>query len=802
MRGWILVCLLALTIVAPRPVFAVQAKAAAMRRKIAGTVKDALGRPVSDVAVHLQTASGKTAAATSTDKNGAFAFRDVAPRLYAIITSKPGFETSTQIVDARSASPPPLTISMASKRPLTLSVVSKRLPARNALSAETGSSVYRFSSRAIEQLPQGSNTPLSRVLIQAPGVSQDVYGQGQEQIHIHGMNGGGIQYRINGIWLPEPVTSFGEIFSPRFVSSVNLVTGFQPAQFGYHNEGVIDIHTRQGCESPGGSVEYYGGQRATIQPSFEYGGCSGRLSYYLSGFYLQDDLGVQSPTPTPDPIHDRTTQGQGFGYFSYLLTPTTRLSLIAGSSVNYFQIPGQPNLPPQYALSGISTAPPSDNLDESQFEQNYYGILALQGSIGPNLNYQLAYFSRYYSLGFTPDPVGDLIYNGIAANIFHSGFVNGLQEDTAYHLGRYNTLMAGLYISGEVIELDDHARVFPLNSIGMPETVPINVVDNTNADAFLYGVYLQDEWHPTEKLRITAGVRWDLMDAFVRQHQFSPRFGLVYQLTPSTTLHAGYARYFQVPPFSSVLLKTVDTFANTTGASSVTSGNQRVKAEDDNFFDAGFTQELPLGLDASVESWFLLAHNKLDLAQYGSTYIFAPLNYRNGRGWGVDFSLTRDVGRLSTYANFSYVVLQAKDISAGQFLADDPAEIAYVAKHWIPLDDDQEFTASYGVSYLWRGFLLTVDGIWGSGYRAGFANSQTLSPIWEVDMGLARSLTLPRVGKVRARVSVLNVFDHPYEIRNGTGIGVFAPAFGPRRALYAGIRLPLPGVSQSTPLSP
>jgi hypothetical protein len=34
---------------------------------------------------------------------------------------------------------------------------------------------------------------------------------------------------------------------------------------------------------------------------------------------------------------------------------------------------------------------------------------------------------------------------------------------------------------------------------------------------------------------------------------------------------------------------------------------------------------------------------------------------------------------------------------------------------------------------------------------------------------------------------VVNLFDKTYEIRDGTGIGVGAPQFGLRRALYAAV---------------
>src|ERR1019366_7889019 len=96
----------------------------------------------------------------------------------------------------------------------------------------------------------------------------------------------------NDVFLPEAVTSFGEIFSPRFVHSITLLTGVLPAEIGYRNEGVIDIHTKDGCIEGGANqnnLEVYGGQRDTIEPSFELGGCKGRLSYYASGYYLRDD---------------------------------------------------------------------------------------------------------------------------------------------------------------------------------------------------------------------------------------------------------------------------------------------------------------------------------------------------------------------------------------------------------------------------------------------------------------------------------------------------------------------------------
>jgi outer membrane receptor protein involved in Fe transport len=776
--------------------------AAARRLELSGSIKDALGRPIAAAEVRLEE-GGRVIARSRTDSAGAFLFKSLVPGTYVLIANKQGFKQTAQIFALTSKMHGgPVLVTMEAEAPLTLQLAAARLDrARNDLAPEIGATAYRFDQATIHKLPEGENTNLAQVLQQAPGVSQDAYGQGQEQIHVHGENGGGIQYRINGIFLPEAVTSFGEIFSPRFVHSITLLTGVLPAEVGFRNEGVIDIHTKDGCTDGGpdnDNIEMYGGQRETIQPSFELGGCKGKFSYYLSGFYEHNSLGLQAPDDSPDPNHDYSDQGQGFGYLSYLVNSDTRLSLMAGVAVNSFEVPPEPGLAQQFTLAGVPTYPSSE-VKEHELEENYYSILSLQGAVGENLNYQVAAFSRYYELKYSPDPIGDLIYNGVAAEILHTGFINGLQEDTSYKLGSHNTLRAGFYMSGEAIELDDHAQTFhAMDGVQMGDH-PFSIVDDNNQIAWLLGFYGQDEWHPTEKLTINAGLRWDWMSAFVTQNQWSPRFAVEYALTHSTTLHAGYARYFKVPPFDQVALETVQKFKNTTNAAPVNSGNDKIEAETDDYFDVGVRQRVIEGLNVGVDGFYNFGHDQLDLAQLAGTVVTAPLNYRTSRAWGSDFSLTFERNGLSAYLNFSYAVLQAQHISAGAFLADSAAEISYIANHWVTLDDDQMFVGSGGASYQLWGYLLTADGIWGSGYRRGFANTGELPPILQFNGAIVRSIRLPRIGAVEARVSLINVFDHTYQIRNGTGIGVFSPTYGPRRALYAGIKIPLAPMLTGSP---
>jgi hypothetical protein len=278
--------------------------------------------------------------------------------------------------------------------------------------------------------------------LQAPGVSQDSAASGLLHVRNDHAN---VQYRINGILLPDGVTGFGSIFDSSFIGSMALVTGALPAEYGLRTVGLVDITTRSDLFNNSGSVSMYGGSHGTIQPSFEYGGtfgstcpatttsstyvkalpansnCFPGVQYFFSGNYLQNTVGLENPTPAYNAIHDFTQQERGFAYMSAFIDPTTRISLIAGTSNNSFEIPNNPGQP--IGQSGVpvtnafgATSFNSALLNENQSEFTQFGVLTVQKSY-EDFNGQLSYFTRYSKLQFTPDPTGDLLINGIASTV-------------------------------------------------------------------------------------------------------------------------------------------------------------------------------------------------------------------------------------------------------------------------------------------------------------------------------------------------------------------------------------------------
>src|SRR6185437_12623531 len=221
---------------------------------------------------------------------------------------------------------------------------------RNALSPDTGTSQTVFDRKSIAQLPQGDATPLNQLILQAPGVVQDSFGQ----LHVRGDHAN-LQYRIDGILIPESISGFGQALDTRFIESLKFLTGALPAQYGYRTAGVVDITTKSGAQlGNGGSVDLYGGSHGTFNNSLELHGNDGRWSYYLSANYLRDDLGIENPTPTRNAIHDHTDQLQTFGYLSYLFSSAARATFMFGSADNRFQIPDNPGQQPSYVYHDIS----------------------------------------------------------------------------------------------------------------------------------------------------------------------------------------------------------------------------------------------------------------------------------------------------------------------------------------------------------------------------------------------------------------------------------------------------------------
>ena len=787
-----------------------------------GDVTDADGRPLAAARVELRAPDGSAVATATTDRGGRFAIPSESAGGYVLAAEKAGFASASEPVVLPAASDAPLSIRLTRAgagpvvvQSLTVDARERPVVARPGVTA-TGASQNAVTAQNIASLPTGGTTPMTDVLAQMPGVAIDQ----NQQIHIRNTEGPQFQYQINGVLVPLDINTnppFLSMINPLFVKRLDLLDGVLPARYSYATGGVVDIQTKDGCEDPGASVTMLVAQRQTLQPSAQLAGCSGKFSYYVSGLYDQGETAFSSATPGPNPIHDFTRRGQAFGFFAYQLNSTARLSLMLSAAASDNQLPDQAGLPPQFVLqlpggpqSFLFTVPdiPSAKINSYLNFRDYLGIVDLDGSVGPNVTYQLAYSAHFISEQFKPDDDGELIYQGVASTATHQDLDHTLEGDVTAQVGQH-AIGAGFYAGAYRVTVNDSSLVFPLLfdgdlsspipigapppgsaelGTGIPVNPPIRIVDNVRATNVVLGLYVSDLWQLSERLSADVGARLDYLSGFTNHKQFDPTINFTYKLTGAATLHGGYARYMQVPSFQGLSPTTEKAFLVTTAQQ--TPGGPTPLTEDDHEWDVGLVYHLGAHVTLSQDNYFELTRHYLDTGQFGDVPIFAPFNYDHGYIWGSEFAVRYAGERPTAYANLTVGQNWQKDVVTGQFNF-DASELAVIDTRGFQLDHQPLAGASIGLTYRLGPYTLALDSVFSSGLHGGFADQEVLPYVAQVNGSLERTFHVPGIGRIINRLTIVNLFDRTNLIRPAEGIGIFQAAYGPRFTLQDSLTIAL-----------
>jgi outer membrane receptor protein involved in Fe transport len=650
----------------------------------------------------------------------------------------------------------------------------------------TGANAYGVTSTDIGNMPAGENTTITDVLAQMPGVAIDQ----NQQIHIRNTEGPQFQYQINGALVPLDINTnppFISNFSSLFVSRLDLLDGVLPSRYSYATGGVVDIQSKAGnCDNPGGRFSLFAGQRDTIQPSVQYAGCTGDLSYYVSGLYDQSNTAFSSATPGANAIHDWTNQGQTFNSFSYPLDDKTKLGVIISAAGSNNQLPNRPDLTPQFSLAGVSPFNSAEINSYLNF-RDYLGMVFLSGKPTADLSYQIAYAAHSISEQFKPDNAGELIYEGVASTASHNDLDNTLEGDLSYKLGSH-TLGTGFYFGEYRVIADDTSLVFPVDANGnQTSTTPITVVNNAHATNFLAGIYVDDLWQINDQLRLSVGLRYDVLTGFTNSTQFDPTINLSYLPTSETTLHGGFARYMQVPSFQGISPTASAAFAGTSAAGPP--GIATPVTEDDFEWDVGVVHHLTPKITLSQDNFFEITDHYLDTGQFGVVPIFAPFNYGHGSIWGSETAINYKDDKFAAYGNVTVGRNLQRGVVTGQFNF-PPDELAFIDSHHIVLDHQPLLGASAGATYKWEPLTFSLDMIYSGGLRAGFADTEQLPTVVQINAAAQIAFHVPGIGEVTDRLTVLNVLDRVNLIRPPEGIGIFQSAYGPRLTVLNTLTVP------------
>ena len=680
--------------------------------------------------------------------------------------------------------PPPTT---ADDSVIDLDITAKRLDAaRSTIQPSLGATAYSFSRKTVDAIPQGEQAPLNQVLMRAPGVAQDSFGQ----IHIRGDHAN-LQYRLDGVQLPETLSLFSQSLATQFANNFSLITGALPAQYGFRQAGIVDIALKSGTTDPGAEASMTVGSRDYQQPSLSYGGRSGATDYFVTGQFLHSGVGIENPTSSDTPLHDNTDQWHALGKVTSIIDENTRISFIAGGASARFQIPNNPNQPTNFTVNGTSIQN-SANLDQRQWEDTYFGIASLQKHYGAG-DFQLSAFTTYSTLSYKPDTFGDLAFNGIAPWSNRMSLTNGLQGDGSWQATPTHTLRAGFLAQREHATSLTNAQVLPVDATGAPASdQAMNIVSGADQVGWLYGIYLQDEWKLTPTVTVNYGARFDAIDGNTQENQLSPRLNVVWQPNPILTAHVGYARYFTPPPLAQVNNGAIGSTIGTTAQPTVLR-NDPVKAERADYFDGGFSLKPLPGFTLGFDAYYKIAQNLLDEGQFGAPIVLSSFNYANAQVKGIELSASYDDGPWSLYANAAWSEAKGSNINSAQFNF-QPDELAFIAQNYIYLDHNQSWTGSGGASYIFNqgsdsATRVSADVIVGSGLRAtvNTPNDTALPTYVTANLSVAQKIAIKGTRGTQLRFDAINLFDHSYQIRDGSGVGVGAPQFGQRRTFLVSL---------------
>ncbi len=650
---------------------------------------------------------------------------------------------------------------------------------RNRIAPSLGASTTEITREVIERLPQGGNASLNQVLLQAPGVVQAPQGD----LHVRGDHRN-LQYRINGVLLPEAISGFAQLFDARGLRSVSLITGALPAQFGYRTAGVVDLQLRSGAQDPGGSLALYGGAFDTVQPSVNYGTAIGPAEFTVTGSFLRNSRAFENPTASRQALHNDSQQARGLFNLGYALDDRTRLAVIGGTSQSRFQVPNIPGPVSAFPFNGIAEVDGA-GLRARQTQRSSFGVVALQHA-REAVDMQVSTFLRHAEVGYRPDPLGDILGLGVASRSTQFNWSAGVQGDAAWRVAPAHTLRAGFFASRSVTTARVSNQVLALAEVGNPFAAPIGIGERSRITGGLGGVYVQDEWRLAERLTLNLGARFDVSSFGRDESQLSPRANLVWQATDTTTLALGYARYFTPPPAELLTGPNLARYTGTTLQPEVAQAGT-VRAERSHYLNAGIRQRVGESLTLGAEAFFRDSRNMQDLGQFGAAYLFSPYNYRRGQVYGTELSASWRRGPLLAYGNLTISRSLGTGILSNQyFFAAD--ELAAINSRWVRTDHDQRVTGSAGASWqAWEGGNIGATLVAGSGLRRGFVNKDAVAPYGTVNLAVSHRFAVAGTGHWVVRADLLNALDARYVLRDGSGIGVGAPQYGMRRGLFVGL---------------
>ena len=756
-----------------------------------GTIRGLLlgpdGRPVADAAVVLLDSLGETLA-TASASGGRFELAGVPLGSYSLRAEAPPLRAVVENVVVRTALAIELELHMtavvADQQVVVLQDEVDPLAMTGVMLA--GETVRRAPVRL-------RSRALQEAIATTPGWSTEDNGL----LHVRGVDDGFL-YVIDGVPVYERLDGlFGMAPDPSMVDSVNIFTGYIPAEYGFKSGGVIEVRSAgRPADAWGGNGELGAGSDAARDFSAVVGGPV-RAAALTIGAAGQSSDRFLDPVH-PDNLHNEGRAFSGGAQLGWNLSTASLLTLVAGLGDSRFDVPHNEE---------------QDERGQDQRQQigNSWQTASWQRVWSPGTVSQIAGYHRRGSSTLLASPLDAPLHTEVDRMLARTGVLASISQQRGRHLikagGEATRLRLEEHFSFAVTD-EELAEESDLSDAAMAFTRNRPFVFRDAATPALFGLYVQDSVRASNRLSVDVGVRADWSRLLAHAFQLSPRAGVSYYIpSTQTTLRASVARFFQPPQPENLLLASSPAARELSPfAEEGEEGGADVLPERQTAFDASISQAVGRRLRVDLSYWTRRVTEASDPNVFFGTTIIFPNSVAKAEASGVDVRL--EVPRRAGWSGYvSYAnsrVEQEGPITGGLFLEDELIDIG-PGTRFIP-DHDQRHVAAYGVSFDGErtGTSWTLSGRYESGTplevgdeeldelaeRPGaehvdFARGR-VRPRQVLDTAFAQRLLRHARGQLELRLGVLNVTGDRWAYNFGNPFS--GTHFGPGRTVQVRLR--------------
>jgi TonB-dependent receptor-like protein/carboxypeptidase family protein len=709
---------------------------------VEGTVHDKAGAVVAGATVELKRDNGSPVAAQMSAADGHFRFNTIEAGAYRLQASAPNFYSSTYAFVLRQRQPLALDLELEGKKS-----VSERVEVKEHYltvdSQKTGSS-YTFTRTELERLPEPlieSTNDLANNLMPGASDSHDNF------LAVRGTEFSLHEF-VNGVsFLDNMQPQFAPGVSPQIFETVDLMTGGFPAEYGNRFGGVLDITTLSGATMDGhGDVNFRGATYDNYDLNGDVGGQWNKIGYYFfadgftSGRYLDP--------PEPKELYDFGKGARGAAQFDWKAGARDAFKLLLMGGGTNFQ---QPNI----------TEDQEAGRNAQRHLRQQTAILNWIHAFSPDTVLATSLYERTSSDRVLPTSDPDTPLSIASRSPLTVGFKSDLSNVWHGHV-----LKGGV----EVVKLRELESFF-FDSRGDPDVFPSFSGARGGVEASAYG---QDHFSPFKNLWVDLGVRYDYFNLIDTHVQLSPRVGLAYHFPKSkSVLHAAYNRYMSPPPIEYSLL------ASFIGNNVIDPGQRvgNVKAYTQNYFEAGWSQELHSRVSLELNAYLHTGHNAFENHEISISRIFVPINFRTARAEGLEVVLNlKQFEKLGISGRLQYAASKTYFYGpiTGGFAGDEP--LVPGARISPAFDQTHTGTAQLFYRNRWRGSWAGAALRYGSG--TVIENGPRLPQHFTTDLATGVTLWNVEPQRLDLEFDVTNVSNSVYRIaKESEEIPIqFAPA--------------------------